>query len=153
MFPVSRLPQACMLTLLGFYRANPRSKVLYSARLLLAWMSGWLCWKMKSVMFSFTCTREQIKTLCTTAGNSLHANSPSVQSLFSMQICFSNLSIPLLYHQSLEKAVDMWIVSVYACITLCVIKKLDVTAVGLCGKSVSTRLCSRHIRLRYILWC
>lgn len=30
-----------MLTLLGFYRANPRSKVLYSARLLLAWIE-WL---------------------------------------------------------------------------------------------------------------
>lgn len=27
----------------------------------------------------------------------------------------------------------MQIVSVYACITLCVIKKLDVTVVGLCG--------------------
>lgn len=118
---------------LGLCRANPRSKVLYSGRLLLARMSGWLCWKMKSVMCSFTCTREQIKTSCTTAGNSLRANSPLVQSLFSMQICFNNLSIPLVYHQSLEKAVDMWIVSVYAFITLCVVKKLDVTAVGLRG--------------------
>lgn len=135
MFSVSML--ACSSCRFVHVCARSASQIKFFRRILLAWLR----WKMKSVTRLFHLRPRGNKNLmhcCRKLSNSL-----SAQNLFSV----NNLCIPLLY-QLQEKAVDVWIIIVYSCITLCVVLH-NCGWSGRCG--VSRGLCGEQICLPILI--